>query len=90
MKKSMFQADLLMLLREIQGNPELYDAETAYNFFHEKHCLIVNKHYPWETLTRKQRELEFKPWIIKRILTSSRIKAKLFRTYKKYPEEKGL
>ena len=81
--ESKYQADLLLLLRELQGNTELYDAETAYNFFHEKHCLIVNKHYPWQTLTRKQRELELKPWITKGILTSSRIKAKLFRTFKR-------
>ena len=76
--ESKYQADLLLLLRELQGNTELYNAEIAYNFFHEKHCLIVDKHYPWQTLTRKQPELELKPWITKGILTSSRIKAKLF------------
>ena len=58
-----YQADLLLLLRELHGNPELNDAEISYNFFHEKHCSIVNKHYPMETLTRKQQELELKPWI---------------------------
>ena len=78
-----FQADLLLLLRQLQGNAELYNAETAYNFFHEKHCAIVDKHYPWQTLTRKQRELELKPWITKGILTSTRVKAKLFRIFKK-------
>ena len=49
MKKSNdlnFQADLLLLLRELQGSPELNDAETAYNFFHEKHSMIVHKHFP--------------------------------------------
>ena len=78
-----YQSDLLLLLRELQGNPELNDAEIAYNFFHEKHCGIVNKHFPMETLTRKQQELELKPWITKGILTSIRIKAKLFKTFKK-------
>ena len=78
-----YQADLLLLLRELQCNHELYDAETAYNFFHEKHCGIIDKHYPWETLTRKQPELELKPWITKGILTSTRVKAKLFRIFKK-------
>ena len=68
-----YQADLLLLLRELQGNSELYDAEIAYNFFHEKHCAIMDKHYPWETLTRKQRQLELKPWITKGILTSTRV-----------------
>ena len=78
-----YQADLLLLLREILGNPDFYDAEIAYNYFHEKHCLVADKHFPWENLTRKQRELELKPWITKGILTSSRVKAKLFRTFKK-------
>ena len=64
-----YQSDLLLLLRELQGNSELNDAEIAYNFFHEKHCGIVNKHFPMETLTRKQQELELKPWITKGILT---------------------
>ena len=73
-----YQADLLLLLREIQGNPNFYDADNAYNFFHDKHCRIADKHFPWEYLTRKQRELELKPWITKGILTSSRVKAKLF------------
>ena len=73
-----YQADLLLLLRELQGNPDFYDAEIAYNFFHEKHCLIADIHFPWENLTGKQRELELKPWITKGILTSSRVKAKLF------------
>ena len=86
MKKSNelnFQADLLLLLRELQGNSQLQDAENAYNFFHEKHCAIIDKHYPWETLTRKQRELELKPWITKGILTSTRVKVKLYRIFKK-------
>ena len=78
-----YRADLLLLLRELQRNPGLHDAELAYNFFDEKHCCIVNKHFPWETLTRKQQELEIKPWMTKGILTSSRIKAKLFRVFKK-------
>ena len=78
-----YQADLLLLLRELQRNPSLYDAELAYNFFDEKHCCIVNKHFPWETLTCKRQDLELKPWITKVIVTSSRIKAKLFRTSKK-------
>ena len=86
MKKSNdlnFQADLLLLLRELQGNSELNDAETAYNFFHEKHSSIAHKHFPMETLTRKQQLLELKPWITKGILTSIRVKAKLFRTFKR-------
>ena len=36
-----------------------------------------------EFLTRKQVELELKPWITKGILTSTRVKAKLFKLFKK-------
>ena len=78
-----YQADLLLLLRELVGNLGLKNAEIAYDFFHKKHCGIINKHYPLEFLTRKQQELEFKPWITKGILVSTRIKAKLFRIFKK-------
>ena len=78
-----YQADLQLLLHELNTNPGLTDAETAYNFFHDKHCAINDKHFPLETLTRKQQELELKPWITKGILTSTRVKAKLFRTFKK-------
>ena len=86
MKKSNemnFQADLLLVLRELQGNPDFQDAEISYNFFNEKHCAIIDKHYPWETLTRKQHDLELKPWITKGILKSTRVKAKLYRIFKK-------
>ena len=51
MKKSNelnFQADLLLLLRELQNNRQLQDAENACNFFREKHCAKIDKHYPWE------------------------------------------
>ena len=68
-----YQADLLLLLGELHHNSGLQDAELAYSFFHEKHCCIVNKHFPWETLTRKQHDLELKPWITKGIVISSRI-----------------
>ena len=78
-----YQADLLLLLRELLGNSDLQNAETAYDFFHKKYCGIINKHYPIEILTRKQQELECKPWITKGILTSTRVKAKLFRIFKK-------
>ena len=83
-----YQPDLLLLLRELQGNSGLYNAEAAYNFFHKKHCGITNKHYPIEVLTRKQQELELKPWITKGILTSTRVKSRLFRIFKKTKKNK--
>ena len=75
-----FQADLLLVLRQIE---KVKDAETSFQYFHEKYLAIVDKHAPFQTLTRKQHELELKPWITKGILTSTRVKAKLFRQFKK-------
>ena len=75
-----FQADILLVLRELY-NPS--NAETAFHFFHKKFLAIVNKHAPFQVLTHKQFQLECKPWITKGILISTRIKAKLFKLFKK-------
>ena len=77
-----YQADLNLVLQELQVNFVNEDAEKAYTFFHKKHSCILNKHSPIEFLTQKQIELELKPWITKGILTSVRVKAKLFKTFK--------
>jgi hypothetical protein len=79
----LFQADLLLLLREIQTFTNPGDAEQAYLHFHKNYQTIVNKHSPIQILTRKQQELERKPWITNGILTSTRIKAKIFKQFKK-------
>ena len=78
-----YQADLNLLLQHLRENSHPDDAETAYLIFHEKHNAIINKHYPFEVLTKKQAELEFKPWITRGIVKSTRIKAKLFIEFKK-------
>ena len=65
-----FQADLLLVLRELY-NPN--NAETAFHYFHKTFLAIVNKHVPFQNLTHKQFQLECKPWISKGILTSTRI-----------------
>ena len=36
-----FQADLLLLLRELEGNTDLYNAEIAYNFFMKSIVLLL-------------------------------------------------
>ena len=74
-----FQADLSLLSKEPYNN----NADTAFTFFHKKFQAIVNKHAPFQILTHKQFELECKPWITKGILTSTRIKSKLFKIFKK-------
>ena len=81
-----FQADLLMLLRELQTFNNPGDAEQAYSIFHKKYQAIVNKHAPIQILTRKQQELEHKPWITKGILNSTRVKAKIFKQFKINPK----
>ena len=80
-----YQADLYLLLQELelQKNTTYKNAEVAYNFFHKKNAAILHQLAPLEFLTRKQIELEMKPWITKGILTSTRIKAKLFKLFKK-------
>ena len=80
-----YQADLYLVLQELEMHKHtLYkNAEAAYNFFHKKNSAILNKHAPMEFLTKKQIELELKPWITSGILTSARVKAKLFKLFKK-------
>ena len=76
-----FQADLNNSL--LQQIPTIDDAELAFNFFQKRYQAILNKHAPIQILTRKQLELELKPWITKGILTSTRVKSKLYRLFKK-------
>ena len=52
-------------------------------FSTQKILAIVNKHAPFQIHTRRQFELERKPWITKGILTSTRVKAKFFRLFKR-------
>ena len=80
-----YQAELAIVLHELEGNRNttLKNAEVAYNFFHKKNATILNRLAPMEFLTRKQAELELKPWITKGILTSTRVKSKLFKLFKK-------
>ena len=62
--------------------PDLKDLQEAYGFFHKKFLAILNAHAPFRILTRKQQELEQKPWITKGILISIHVKSKLYRLFK--------
>ena len=53
-----FQADLLLILRKIEN---VRDAESSFQYFHEKYIDVVDKHAPFQTLTRKLQELKLKP-----------------------------
>ena len=76
-----FQTDLnIHILSEIS---EYDDVEEAYCFFHQKFLEILNKHAPIKFLTKKEQELEHKPWITKGILKSTHVKSKLYNKFKK-------
>ena len=77
------ELDAVLHVLETNKNTTLKNAEVAYNFFHNKNATILNKLAPMEFLTRKQVELELKPWITKGILTSTRVKSKLYKLFKK-------
>ena len=36
-----------------------------FNVYHDKLLLIINKHAPYKTLSKKETKLKFKPWITK-------------------------
>ena len=47
-----------------------------FHVYHDKLLLIINKHAPYKTLSKKETELKSKPWITKSILKS--IKEKMY------------
>ena len=76
-----FQNDLLQLILYKIINLDNY--EDACKYTHKISLHILNKHYPVKILTKKEQELERKPWITRGILNSTRIKNKTFRQFKK-------
>ena len=76
-----FQNDLLQLIMYKIVNLENF--EEACDHTHKTSLQILNKYFPLKILTKKEIELECKPWITKGILTSSKIKNKTFKLFKK-------
>jgi hypothetical protein len=76
-----FQNDLLQLIMYKIIN--LDEFEDACNHTHKMSLQILNKHFPLKILTKKELELECKPWITNGILISSKIKNKTFKQFKK-------
>ena len=76
-----FQNDLLQLIMYRIVN--LDNFEEAADHTHKTSLLILNKHFPIKILSKKEIELECKPWITKGILTSAKIKNKTFKQFKK-------
>jgi hypothetical protein len=62
---------------------EKYDANLSFNKFYAAMELIIDKHLPLKKLTHKQYKRKFKPWITNGILTSSKIRDKLYSKYTK-------
>ena len=74
-----FQTDLLeLILHKIVNIEDFYK---AFDYSHKMILNILNEHYPIKILSKKEIELERKPWITKGILTSTKIKN---ATYKKF------
>ena len=76
-----FQNDLLQLIMYKIVN--LDEFKEACDYTHKMSLQIFNKHFPLKILTKKELELECKPWITNGILTSSKIKNKAFKQFKK-------
>jgi len=76
-----FRAEINSILAQLPLFPGF---NSAYEFFHKRFLDVLNQHAPFKILTKKEAELERKPWITKGILTSTRIKNKLFKQYKKH------
>ena len=76
-----FQNDLLQMILYTIVNIDNF--EEACDHTHKATLDILNKHFPLVILTKKEIELECKPWITQGILTSSKIKNKTFRLFKK-------
>ena len=80
-----FQNDLLQLILNKIVN--LDNFEEACDHTHKTSLHILNKFFPLKILTKKELELECKPWITKGILTSSKIKNKTYKQFKKYGKQ---
>ena len=76
-----FQNDLLHLILYKIVNIDNF--EEACDHSHKMSLQILNKFFPLKILTKKEIELECKPWITKGILTSSKIKNRTFKQFKK-------
>ena len=66
-----FQNDLLQLIMYKIVN--LDEFKEACDYTHKMSLQILNKHFPIKVLSKKELELECKPWITNGILTSSKI-----------------
>ena len=74
-----FQDELLeLIMHKIVNLDEFYE---AYDYSHKMLLNILNVHYPLKILTKKEIELERKPWITKGILTATKTKNATYRLF---------
>ena len=52
-----------------------------FNVYHDKLLLIINKHAPYKTLSKKEAKLKFKAWITKSTLKSIKKKNVPYRKF---------
>ena len=74
-----FQKDLLELI--LYKIVNINEFNQAYDYSHKMLLNILNVHFPLKILTKKEIELERKPWITKGILVSSKIKNKTYKAF---------
>ena len=74
-----FQNDLLQLILHKIVNFDEFNK--AYDYSHKMLLNILNEHLPLKILSKKEIELERKPWITRGILKSTKIKNKTYKVF---------
>ena len=74
-----FQNDLLQLILHKIVNFDEFNK--AYDYSHKMLLNILNEHLPLKILSKKEIELERKPWITRGILKSTKIKNKTYKLF---------
>lgn len=76
-----FLTDLLKHLQNVESVTSTVTVNEMATSLSSAFDIILNKHAPLRTMTRREKRLSEKPWISKGILKSIKTKNKLFRTH---------
>ena len=71
---------LLLLVTEFLYSSSKVDFDYHFNRMVNSFSQIINYHAPLQTLSRKKKRLQQKPWITKGLLTSIKNKQQLYKT----------
>ena len=55
--------------------------DTHFNLFMQAISSVIEKHAPLQTMSRKQKRIQQKPWLTKGLLASIKNKQKLYQSY---------